>query len=260
MFESNIFNCENFSHNLPQIIKIKCSKGGSKWNVRFEGLQDWRSVSVNIPYIRLARDYVSCYRFPRQGYACIGSKRHRSCVKRGNGFCLANHEMGKSYWHRISHPTVRILSRRRRRRNILKLYGIPADPRMKYQLISILRRPFHPDYIRNLYFIKFFLEKNSSILPRFSSFLILFEKVESQSSRIERESLVVFREIVQGFLSFWKDEVKSFFKKDRFWQDFFQNYFETHSNTDPRFLALAKNYLIENIQKLLYKKNIFDTF
>lgn len=126
--------------------------GGRKCSTRrIAGFQDWRTVSVNIPYIRLARDYVSCYRFPRQGYACIGSKRHRSCVKRGNGFCLANHEMGKSYWHRISHPTVRILSqRRRRRRNILKLYGIPADPRMKYQLISILRWPFHSDYIRNL--------------------------------------------------------------------------------------------------------------
>lgn len=44
---NHIFNCENFSH-LPQIIKIKCSKGGFKWkcsaeeNVRLEGLQDSR--------------------------------------------------------------------------------------------------------------------------------------------------------------------------------------------------------------------------
>lgn len=82
--------------------------------------------------------------FPRARIRVYRIKKTRSCVKRGNGFCLANHETGKSYWHRINHPTVRILvrplrRRRGKRRNTLKLYGIPADPRMKYQLISILR-------------------------------------------------------------------------------------------------------------------------
>lgn len=116
--------------------------------------------------------------FPSARIRVYRIKKTRSCVKRGNGFCLANHETVKAIGivsttppSESSSASVLWRRRRRRRRNILKLYGIPADPRMKYQLISILLsylkfiiyQIFHSRCVHSLvrfYFFSYFLEKN----------------------------------------------------------------------------------------------------